>query len=252
MLSRLLRQLLFYFVHFVVDVLVAVQKIWQQYSSKKCSLPVEKSKHSDIRMILDHMPKITKSLKHLVFIADTQNHTYEDLAQVVIWGLVAGIPFVSFHDITGQLKENEEKLFLEIERCKRGVPGCIKWSKKPDLNGYTNGIQAHTVVINIFSNRDGRPRISQCIREIAEKNSEYQHSEFTAQDLDKVLSLLYPSIPDPDVVLYTGQFCCTHGFLPWQIRLTEFIKLSLDHRVNVDNFIGALYKYNKCDQRYGK
>lgn len=111
------------------------------------------------------------------------------------------------------------------------------------------------MVINIFSSRDGRPRISKCIREIAEKSnlkSDYSSSEFTAQELDKVLSLLYPSIPDPDLILYTGQFCCTHGFLPWQIRLTEFIKLSLDHRVNVDKFIGALYKYNKCDQRYGK
>lgn len=101
MLSRLLRQLLFYLIHLVIDVLVAGQKFCQQYSSKKCSLPVEKAKQSEIRMILDHMPKITKRLKHLVFIADTENHSYENLAQMVIWGLVAGIPFVSFHDITG-------------------------------------------------------------------------------------------------------------------------------------------------------
>lgn len=156
-------------------------------------------------------------------------------------------------NVLGELKVNEEKLFLEVEKCKKGIPGCIKWSKKPDLNGYTNGIRAHIVVVNIFSSTDGRTRISQCIREIAEKNSlTSAYSEFTAEDLEKALSLLYPPIPDPGVVLYTGNVCCTHGFLPWQVRLTEFIQLSLDHRVSVNNFICAMYKYNKCDQRYGK
>lgn len=79
-----------------------------------------------------------------------------------------------------------------------------------------------------------------------------QTNEFTAQDLDKFISLVYPSIPDPEIVLYTGVSCCTHGFLPWQIRLTEFIQLSLDHSVNIGSYVGAMYKYSKCDQRFGK
>lgn len=154
----------------------------------------------------------------------------------------------------GELSENEEKLFLEVEKHKKGIPGCIKWSKKPDLNGYSNGIQAHTVNVNIFTDSDGRSRIAQCIKAIAEKkitlNS--QTNDFTAEDLDKVFSLVYPSIPEPEIVLYTGVLCCTHGFLPWQIRLTEFIRLSLDHSVNIDSYVGAMYKYSKCDQRFGK
>lgn len=154
----------------------------------------------------------------------------------------------------GELNQNEEKLFLEVENHKKGIPGCIKWSKKPDLNGYSNGIQAHTVHINIFRDVDGRSRIAQCIRDIAENkialNSET--NEFTAQDLDKFVSVVYPSIPEPEIVLYTGVLCCTHGFLPWQIRLSEFIRLSLDHSVNIDSYVGAMYKYSKCDQRYGK
>lgn len=122
------------------------------------------------------------------------------------------------------------------------------------MNGYSNGIQAHTVNVNIFRDSDGRSRIAQCIKAIAEKkitlNS--QTNDFTAEDLDKVFSLVYPSIPEPEIVLYTGVLCCTHGFLPWQIRLTEFIRLSLDHSVNIDSYVGAMYKYSKCDQRFGK
>lgn len=155
---------------------------------------------------------------------------------------------------SGELKENEEKLFLEVEKCKKGIPGCIKWSKMPNLNGYTNGTQAHTVTVNIFTSHDGRPKIAHCIRDIANNkvSCKREAEEFTAQELGDALALFYPSIPDPDVILYTGSLCSAHGFLPWQLRLTEFVQLSTDHCINVNSYVGALYKYNKCDQRFGK
>lgn len=156
--------------------------------------------------------------------------------------------------VAGALKENEEKFFYEVERNKKGIPGCIKWSNKPDVNGYTNGSQANTVVINIFSCDDGKPKIAQCIQEIAKGTISCSKSsdEYTAQELDEVLNTVYPSIPNPEVAFYTGSLCCTHGLMPWHIRLTEFVQLSLDHSVHIKGFLGALYKYNKCDQRFGK
>lgn len=154
----------------------------------------------------------------------------------------------------GELIEHEQKLFLEVEKRKKGIPGCIKWSKMPNLNGYTNGTQAHTVTVNIFSSFDGRPKIAQAIREIAENKviCTKATDEYTTQEFDAALASFYPSFPDPDLILYTGSLCSTHGFLPWQIRLAEFIQLSLDHCIDIDSYVGALYKYNKCDQRYGK
>ncbi|XP_075975559.1 transport and golgi organization 14 [Anticarsia gemmatalis] len=254
MLSQLLRQALFTLVHLVVSILVAVRNVYHRICYKKCILPENEVTKSDIKLILEHVPRVTKKLKHLVVVTDTKHHTFSDLARLVIWSLISGISYVSFYDITGDLKYHEEQLFHEVEKKKRGVPGCIKWFKKPDLNGYTNGLQAHTIVINIFTRKDGHQTIAQCIRQIAEDKviCNRKSIEFTAQELDNTLKLMYPSIPDPDLVLYTGPVCCTHGLLPWQIRLTEFIQMSLDHSVNVDNFVGALYKYNKCDQRFGK
>lgn len=254
MLSQLLRQFLFTIVHFVISLLVAVQNVYSRLWVKKCILPQNEVTKSDIKVILEHLPRVTKKLKHLVILTDTEEHSFSTLARMVIWSLVAGISYVSFYDITGELKENEEKLFLEVEKNKKGVPGCIKWYKKPDLNGYTNGMQAHTVYINIFSSKDGKPTVTQCIREIAADRVKCsrESNEYTAQELDNALKLMYPSIPDPELVLYTGPLCCTHGLLPWQIRLSEFIQLSIDHSVSIENYIGALYRYNKCDQRFGK
>lgn len=152
------------------------------------------------------------------------------------------------------MKQNEEKLFLAIEKKKKGIPGCIKWSNKPDLNGYTYGMNANNVFINIFSYKDGRPQIVECIRQIANGyiDCEKKANEFTSEEFGKALTTLYNSLPEPDLVLYTGPYCTTYGLLPWQIRLTEFIQLSLDHSVDIYSYIGALYKYNKCDQRFGK
>lgn len=143
---------------------------------------------------------------------------------------------------------------MEIESKKKGVPGCIKWSNKPDLNGYTNGTRANTVHINIFSQSDGRPKIAKCVKLLAKGDLKIREGseEYTAQEFNESLIHLYPSIPDPELVLYTGPLCSTFGLLPWHIRLTEFIQLSVNHNVNINSYLGALYKYNKCDQRFGK
>ena len=30
-------------------------------------------------------------------------------------------------------------------------------------------------------------------------------------------------IPEPDLAIFFGETCSTYGFLPWQIRVTEFL-----------------------------
>lgn len=154
--------------------------------------------------------------------------------------------------VSGQLSKSEEKFFQEVEKKKKGVPGCIKWSNKPDLNGYSNGYHSYTVYINIYTKNDGRPKIARCIQRIAKNEIICDKSkELTAQELDIALSKEYTTIPDPCLALYAGPSCSTKGMLPWQIRLTEFIQLSVNNVVTLDNYLGALYKYNKCDQRFG-
>lgn len=103
MLSRLLRQFLFTLTHLVVTVLVAIQNVYNQFWTKKSVSTSEFIPEDDIKMILNHMPNMKKKPKHLVVLADTHEHSFKNLASVVIWSLVAGVPYVSFHDITGKL-----------------------------------------------------------------------------------------------------------------------------------------------------
>ncbi|CAK1585246.1 unnamed protein product [Parnassius mnemosyne] len=254
MLSRLIRQFLFIIVHLIVNILVAVQNVYHRFWVKKRKVFSDEVTKSDIMIIMEHAPKMKNRLKHLVFLADTNHHSISDLARVVIWSLISGVPYVSFYDITGELKQNEEKLFWAIEKNKKGIPGCIKWSNKPDLNGYTYGMNANKIIINIFNYMNGRPQIVNCIKQIAkgEVLCKKKSTEYTTQEFGEALIQTYSLIPDPDLILYTGPLCCSYGLMPWQIRLTEFIQLSLDHSVNIDSYLGALFKYNKCDQRFGK
>ncbi|CAG9133600.1 unnamed protein product [Plutella xylostella] len=253
MLARFFGNLLFNLVHLVLAILVAVNNVYRRFWRKPAISRDEVTKY-DLQLVRENVPQLRKKLHHLVMLSDTDQHSLDDLAFIVIWSLLVGIPYVTFYDITGDLIENEQKFFLEVEKRKKGIPGFIKWSKMPDLNGFSNGTQPHTVNVNIFSYDDGQPKIAECIRKIALKELPCDSSsdEFTAQELDKSLSLMYTSIPEPDLALYTGSSCRTFGLLPWQIRLTEFIKLSEDSSINVSDFLGALCKYNKCDQRYGK
>lgn len=138
-------------------------------------------------------------------------------------------------------------MLKEVERYKNE----IICSNKFESIAFTEPLSR--TIVSIFRLEDGRPKISRIIRRIASERvqSSQNYKEITLKELNSRLSLVY-SFPDPDVIFYTGPSCCTQGFMPWQLKLTEFIRLSHDHSFTVDSFVCALYKYNNHHQRFGK
>lgn len=57
--------------------------------------------------------------------------------------------------------------------------------------------------------------------------------------------------PDPDAAIYFGEVCSTYGLLPWHIRLTEFFPIQSQQTMTVYSFLGTLFKFAKCEQRFG-
>lgn len=120
--------------------------------------------------------------------------------------------------------------------------------KFPHKNGYTNYI-----VVNIFSYEDGKRKVSDLMKN--ELTKQQQSSENLTVDLvDDKLKVLYGSIPDPDVAVYFGNVCSTYGFLPWQIRLTEFFQIDYSWKkdLKLKKFVNVLYNYARVEQRFGK
>lgn len=101
MLSRLIRQFLFTLVHLFVNIIVSIRYVYHQFLHKKPTTD-DVVKKDDLKKILEQMPRISKLPKHLVVLYNFEHQGLNDLAHVVIWSLVAGIPYVSFYDSTGK------------------------------------------------------------------------------------------------------------------------------------------------------
>lgn len=121
--------------------------------------------------------------------------------------------------------------------------------KFPHRNGYKKHI-----VVNLYSSEDGHAKFDQLLtRELCEPSAMCETKQITIDKVDETLSKLFGLIPDPDLAVYFGTTCCTMGFMPWQIRLTEFIQLSHKlHNLSLDKYLRVLYKFAKCEQRFGK
>lgn len=126
--------------------------------------------------------------------------------------------------------------------------------QSPSIDGtkfpHRNGFKRH-IVVNLFSIEDGQEQFTKLMR--LKGNDQLESKQITVDYIDEQLGRLSGNLPDPDLAVFFGNACCTMGFLPWQIRLTEFIPIS--HKLKsltLEKYIQVLYKYAKCEQRFGK
>lgn len=108
------------------------------------------------------------------------------------------------------------------------------------------------ILVQYISEADGKSEIAQLCRTFSEsiKRGSLSLAQINIEFVDAQLREQFGQMPDPDLALYTGRFCCTYGFLPWHIRLTEFLQIG--QGLVLQDFLAVLYKYAKKEQRYGK
>lgn len=145
------------------------------------------------------------------------------------------------------INNSESEKIVWGPECQR-ADGVIKY---PHRNGYKRHI-----VVNLYSSQDGHEKFNQLLTQEllgADKSEACNNENITVDLIEEKLSKLYGYFPDPDLGVYFGSFCCTQGFLPWQIRLTEFIQISYKLRsLSLQKYVNVLYKYAKCEQRFGQ
>ena len=103
-----------------------------------------------------------------------------------------------------------------------------------------------------ITEEDGKAQIARLCRKLGQEvqSGKLSVEQVNVEFVDGRLAEEFNQMPDPDLALYTGEYCCTYGFLPWHIRLTEFIPIGQD--LVLQDFLTTLYKYAKKEQRYGK
>lgn len=187
---------------------------------------------------------MTSQLSHVIFV-DNENC----MLMTCMW-------HNSF--ILGVLKHKLSKDFYENIEHRLNISGNenIVWGphyqvlldgsiKFPHRNGYKKHI-----VINLYSSHDSYGTFNQLLTHELSKTPSQQ---ITIDLVDEKLKKLYGNIPDPELAIYFGNSTCTAGFLPWHMRLTEFIQIAYKlHHLSLDKYLRVLYKYAKCEQRFGK
>lgn len=215
---------------------------------------------NEIESISKHVDLIGKIPSHLVVIIGNESISYRDLANIIVWCIAAGISFLSFYDYQGVLKKNEAELVKVLSEIGKGQIENVVWGKKTNTNGILkkngtkNGFKAsHKICVNIFSLCDGKGSIVELTKSLGRSVlAGHLKSSDINQDLisEKLQSEI--DIPDPELALYCGEASSTYGFLPWQIRVTEFMQIRTHHKMKVKDFLQVLERYGKCVQRFGK
>lgn len=119
-----------------------------------------------------------------------------------------------------------------------------------------NGYKRH-IIVNLYSSEDGHAKfnelLTQGFRSDKKVGAIADSKSITIESIDDELSRICGHFPEPDLGVFFGSYCCTMGYMPWHIRLTEFIPISNKlHNLSLDKFLRVLYKYAKCEQRFGK
>lgn len=123
------------------------------------------------------------------------------------------------------------------------------WKKEEaPFNGYKNGF-TRKVRIAVLDLEDGQKRIVDAAKQLLTSS---RSDELNVDYLDNYLRNGNGDMPDPDLAIYCGKLCSTYGYMPWQLRVTEFINLKTHHGVTLRDFYDILKAYGECEQRCGK
>ncbi|EEZ97509.1 dehydrodolichyl diphosphate synthase complex subunit Nus1 [Tribolium castaneum] len=193
---------------------------------------------------IDSRPKkITKVPTHLTVLLGNEEPAVKDLANLILWCLSARITFISFYDYKGSLRQCEDKLRQLVEE-KKNEEDHVIWHSRPDFV-HKNGYKGRKIHVKLLGEEDGRGTIANVTKTLASAaNSDLL--QFETELLKQF------EFPDPDLGVCCGKTFSLYGYPPWQIRVTEFLTLQTHHNITLETFIHLLYRFNKCEQRYGK
>lgn len=195
---------------------------------------------------------------HIGLLVAEEEPNYTDIANLVVWCMAVGISYVSVYDDNGIFQKNNCRLLEEIVRQQQDLLGTE--GSKYNVEFLRNGSETHQhhvlscrPTVKVLSPEDGKPSIVRAAQQLCRS---VEKKESTSKDISvsTVDTLLRESknIPDPELVVKFGPVDSTLGFLPWHIRLTEFISLPSHRNVSYEDLLGALQRYGACQQRLGQ
>ncbi|XP_076852089.1 dehydrodolichyl diphosphate synthase complex subunit nus1 [Brachyhypopomus gauderio] len=194
---------------------------------------------------------------HVGLLVVEDGQQLSDVATLVVWCMAVGVSYVSVYDHEGVFRRNNAKLMEEIVKQQLELLGSENCRSSLELINHSSEQQDPVLscqtVVKVLSPDDGKQSIVRAAQNLCRA---VEQKERTSTDISVPLldSLLRESkdVPDPDLVMKFGPVESTLGFLPWHIRLSEFVSMPSHKDVSYEDFLGALRSYAACEQRLGK
>uniref|UniRef100_A0A3Q4BJ92 ditrans,polycis-polyprenyl diphosphate synthase [(2E,6E)-farnesyldiphosphate specific] n=1 Tax=Mola mola TaxID=94237 RepID=A0A3Q4BJ92_MOLML len=195
---------------------------------------------------------------HIGLLVAEEEPSYTDIANLVVWCMAVGISYVSVYDNHGIFQKNNSRMLEEIIRQKQVLLGIDVSKHNVEFLNNGSDTHQHQVVsfrptVKVLSPEDGKQSIVHAAQQLCRsvENKERSSKDISVSMLD-ILLRESKNIPDPELVVKFGPVDSTLGFLPWHIRLTEFISLPSHKNVSYEELLGALQRYGTCQQRIGQ
>lgn len=269
--------IIWYIVHLIFDIVDICCRLGT-FTEAKCKSIQRRLAGEDFAseklLIERHKKQLTKVPVHLAVILGTEAPDFRSLSKIIVWCLSAGIQNISFYDHQGKitaffwlnnctaylkcshsfagiLVSNNHKIYDYLSRWRNDNDKICWNTNNRDICGsqviYKNGMVKH-LSVNFLSPRECKSKIAELCRRMAADDSLQPDQISINQMNEKFASIVKP---DPDAAIYFGNVCSTYGFLPWHIRLTEFFSIESQQTMTIQSFLGTLYQFAKCEQRFG-
>ncbi|XP_029281134.1 dehydrodolichyl diphosphate synthase complex subunit nus1 [Cottoperca gobio] len=195
---------------------------------------------------------------HIGLLVAEEEPSYTDIANLAVWCMAVGISYVSVYDSHGMFRKNNSRLLEEIVRQQQDLLGVDGSKCNVEFLSKGSDKHQHHVVscrptVKVLSPEDGKQSIVQAAQQLCRsvENKERSSKDISVSMLDLLLRES-KNVPDPELVVKFGPVDSTLGFLPWHIRLTEFISLPSHRNVSYEDLLGVLQRFGACQQRLGQ
>ncbi|CAL4120372.1 unnamed protein product, partial [Meganyctiphanes norvegica] len=252
-------QLIYFVAHFLVSLILSffftlLELRHYLILCYQWALQPTATRSSTIQVDAAQLKKIPQHLGVICSTACDTQRSLTTLTKIISWATAYGVHQVSLYDINGVFKQKSNVFRRNLRKLDPNtqyhvVEGFEEQAASKEmytpycLNEMTNNSVKVTVnLLSVEDSKSGVVNIAQDLIRSGEKiNLECVSSRMTSKWGQ-----------DPDLVITVGEALTVLGYLPWQIRLTEFIQTHSLSRFEYADFRQILRIYAKCDQRFGK
>ncbi|KAK9717030.1 hypothetical protein K7432_006482 [Basidiobolus ranarum] len=216
------------------------------------------------------LKKLPRNLGMILPLDAPKDQLALSIANLASWCIAAGIPYLTIFSSREFSKNELANLAQDIVKATEEYFVECGWKELPvigisaisSLVKYELGTfaartskqqqQRHTpdLRITLLSENSGKHSIAEVSKRMVRRvlNEDFEAREIDISTLDNALS----DIPEPQLLLHFGKYLLLEGFPPWQLRLTEIYNCIHTGKIMYSDFINAVYRYARCDQRFGK